>query len=213
MKAIIPAKVTVGTQSNLEPLIRQMLLEMKGLDGQGGDVTDEELAAAAKAFGEELEGQSADTLEKSMRRTLPQGVKVAALEVERDGMRVSTTTTYALDDIKKLPILRMSFEPGQPRQRPFADISVALSQDGLTIEGMPPPIELNAPDVPEEALREHALSFALRIDLPVLESNAVEDGDGRLIWRFDGARLRDRTAEDRAWIRVKYAPPTSGRAD
>lgn len=210
MKAIIPAKVTVGTQNNLEPMLRKMLLDMKALDGSGGEVSAEELAAAAKAFGEELEGQSSEELEKSMRRTLPQGVKIAGLDVQRDGLRVTTTTTYALDDIKKLPILRMSFEPGQPRQRPFADISVALTQDGLTVEGMPPPLDLDTPDVPEEDLRQHALSFGLKIDLPVLESNADEADEGRLQWRFDGVRLRDRAAEDKGWIRARYAPPAAG---
>lgn len=206
--AAIPATVRIGTVSDMAPLVEKTLRDVAALGGGAPELTAEALEAARARFAEELDqtfAAGAAEVEQSMQRTLPKGVKLLPLEASREGLVVTSVTTFEVDDLRVLPILQMAFEQGQPRRRPFEAFTVTVEDGAVTIEGMPPPMALEGP---EDELRAQALRLALEVEVPVLESNATSSrraGDRtHLEWRFDGAQLRARIAADRGWVQARF---------
>lgn len=199
---------TVGTVTDVAPLLRAMIGEQKRRQGAGGDATDEELRAAAAAFGDDLDANAAEAAEdvrERMQRSLPKGVRVERIGTRRDGTRVATTTTFAFDDARLLRDLEVFFERGRPGNKPFASFRVEEEGTSLVVEGMPPPLDAPLAGVPDEELKKFAVVLELAIRRPVLEHNATRIQGDALVWDLDGVRLRARTLADRGWIRARYA--------
>lgn len=211
MHSPVPAKVSIGMRSPVAPLLRQLRLDLQALDGASGAPAPEEMAVAVQAFRRHLQATRAEDearIRKELTRGLPAGVQLETTGFDVFEDLVVTNTTFALDDLRKLPLLRMSFEPGSARSRPFAELVVSEDERGLQVLGMPPALSLEGGEGSSEPLSALELRFELEVERPVLECSASEVGRGKagvLSWRFDGARLSARTPDDAGWIHVCHA--------
>jgi hypothetical protein len=201
----ISGKATLGTITDVTPLLRTMIAEMKRQDGNASDVTAAELADAARAFGKDMDETQhearLDVVER-MARSLPRGVSVD-IETSRNGTTMTSTTVYTFDDVNKLKDLEVFFEPGRPSHKPFGTIAIEHRDDVVVVEGMPPAI---AP--PEGAsaadLAGQGFVFAIELGLPVLASNATSTSGSTLLWQLDGKRLQSRRDGDTGWIAARF---------
>ena len=199
----IRGKATMGTVTDVEPLLRGMLLDMKRQGGLTADVTADELRAAAQAFGDDLDKSSADAaadVRETMERSLPKGVRIERVDAQRDGTRVTSSTTFAFDDITLLPTLEVFFERGRESQRPFASFKVDADAGALIVDGAPPTLGAPGASLPAGAGQ---LRLELEIALPIVDHNASRADGARLSWEIDAA------ATSSARIRAKYDATSS----
>lgn len=175
----------------------------------GTSSSAEVMAEVRQRFAIELDARTAadlETVRNSIGRTLPAGVGIEHLTRERMGSVVESSLFLALDDLRKLPVIRVAFEPGLVRQTPFAEIAIIDEGDAIVVEGMPPSLELSPELVGAKGVSAHTISFVLEVPRPVLETSGAEmKAKDALSWTFDLGHLAARTSADRAWIRVKYA--------
>jgi hypothetical protein len=201
----IAGKATLGTVTDVTPLLRAMIIEMKRQEGDTSDVSAAELKAAADAFGKDMDDTQAeakDDVIARMARSLPQGVSVD-IAARRDGTKMTSTTTFAFDDVNKLKHLEVFFEQGRPSHKPFATIAVEEKDGGVVVDGMPPAIT-PPPGATAADLAGQGFLFALELTLPVVESNATRVEQQALIWELDGKRLQARKDGDSGWIRARF---------
>lgn len=199
-----PARVTLETHAAIAPLIRGMF-DPARLGGSLGAAPDAAaLTSAERAFRAELNAQRearAEALRESMERSLIAGVTLGPLELEVGEVMIVARARFVLDDLRKLPLIRVSFEPDLPRERPFEHFRVTEAADELRLTGR---LEAFAP--PREAAATEGVGgqgLAIELPRPARSSNAHRvdaSAPNRLEWYFDLAQW----AQPAPWVEAVW---------
>lgn len=195
MKLPIPATVTLETHTAIAPLLRGMFSPSRLGAHLGTEPDPAALERASSAFRAELIAaaqERAELLRQSMERSLIEGVTLGAVELEVQEELLIARTRFDLEDLRKLPLIRVSFEPGLPRERPFEHFRVTELRDELRLTGT-----LESVGLPQGAAfteRVGGLGLWIELPRPVRSSNAHRADPAsptRLEWFFDAARWAD----------------------
>lgn len=218
---------------DFEPMVTIMVVMKRSMEGKEGPPTNEEIATARKEFVEkskEEPGGGEVTAEERARieESLPEGVTLADLRVEKKEMGVATDFAFAFDKLSKLSeiVLPAKEGAGPDEQnvidKPFDGMVVVDDGKTITITSKPQnpsskveeqTNEGGAPADPEmEKLMKDAfkgLKVGWRITAPfeVIETNAMRRDGKTLIWEYDIESLEKLEKSGKPAemaIRVKY---------
>lgn len=218
---------------DFEPMVTIMTVIKREMEGKEGPPTAEELAEARKEFleqssGEEETGTPSPEERAAIDASLPDGVRVGDMSVERMGLGIRTGFVFLFDQLSKLSELELPSKEGEgPDQKtvikkPFEGLAVV--DDGKTIlitaalqdprdsvedEAKQGPGEI---DPETEAMMRDAfkgLKISYRINAPfdVIETNATRRDGTTLFWEYDLAaleKLEKSGAKGIPGISVKY---------
>ncbi|MEW5849165.1 MAG: hypothetical protein AB2A00_10130 [Myxococcota bacterium] len=188
---------TIATVTDMEPMLRQLVVQHKTDNGLPAHCSDAELQAAASRFVSDFDQSRAEYLVEAKRQIaqgLMDGVSLAGMELTRDHLLFISSTTFRFDDVNKLKAIVFTQVAGGgdgAALKPFESFRIEQGKGKLVVEGAPPAFGAATAAAPAEVLERNKVSFALELPLQPVEHNATQAEGQRLRWEYNLARLSD----------------------
>lgn len=174
----IPATVTMSMSMDLTPLVDSISRQGKATAGQA-PLSPDELKAVHEGVAQSLkasaEANAKATIER-LKDKMGKGIRLLDVRQEQDGLKVTSHTRVAVDDLSLLPAVEFAPEQaGGAALKPFAGFKVTHKAGTVSVEG-------RSPELPSAPGAHGELALVLETKTASTSNNADHAESGRLEW-------------------------------
>jgi hypothetical protein len=207
----LSGKASFSMKIDMEPMVEIMAGMQHSMSGKPGPATPEEIAEARRQLLAKEKSDAADPAKKQAElqqaraeaeKQLPAGVKLLAMSIDDEGLKMGARAEFSFDDVHKLAQLNLPQKgggaaggsDGNPYQAPFGGLKVVDEGATLlvTLSGADPKSRLQEikGKIPEPGMQDQIAAafkgarFAFRLESPfeVVKTNATRREGKVLIW-------------------------------
>jgi hypothetical protein len=174
----IPATVTMSMSMDLTPMVDSMSRQGKATAGQP-PLTPDELKVVHEGVAKTLAASAEANAKATMARlkdTMGKGIRLIDIRQEQQGLKLTSHTRLAVDDLSLLPSVQFAAEQqGAPALKPFAGFKVTNKGGTVHVEG-------RSPELPSAPGADGELALVLETKAATTSHNADHAETGRLEW-------------------------------